>query len=195
MGHYFTNEKLASNLQINDVIISDKKFKFYVDNGVFSKKGLDFGSRTLINALLKENLFGEVLDVGCGYGVLGIILSSFFNIKADLVDVNLRALHLTKMNAKINNTLDIESFYSDVYSNVVKKYDFIVTNPPIRAGKEIVYKILFEAKCHLKENGCLYFVMNKNQGAKSTIKDLEKIATVSVLEKNKGFFIIKCIFD
>lgn len=195
MGHYFTNEKVESNLQIKNVIIKDKKFKFYVDNGVFSKKGLDFGSRTLINALLNEELSGKVLDVGCGYGALGIILSSFFHIKADLIDVNLRAIHLAKMNAKLNNTLEVKVSESDTYSNVAEKYDFIVTNPPIRAGKEIVYKILFEAKEHLKENGCLYFVMNKNQGAKSAINDLEKIAHVSVLEKNKGFFVIKCIFD
>jgi len=195
MGHYFTNENIESNLQIKDIIIKDKKFKFYVDNGVFSKKGLDFGSRTLINTLLNEDLFGDILDVGCGYGALGIILSSFFHIKADLIDVNLRAIHLAKMNAKLNNTLDVQVRESNVYTNVKEKYDFIVTNPPIRAGKEIVYKILFEAKEHLKENGCLYFVMNKNQGAKSAMKDLSEIAQVSVLEKNKGFFVIKCIFD
>ena len=182
MSHYFTNENLKSNIKKVLVKVSDNTFTFNTDNGVFSKKGMDFGTRTLIEVLLKENLYGDILDVGCGYGVIGIILSSFFNNKINsvsMVDVNLRAIHLTKMNIK---------------ENKVNKYDFIITNPPIRAGKDIVYKILKEAKDYLKENGCLYYVINKNQGALSSIKEMEKISKVEVLEKNKGFYIIKCIF-
>ncbi len=195
MSHYFTNENLKSNLKKVLVKINDKAFNFWTDNGVFSKSNLDFGSRTLINAVLKENLEGTLLDVGCGYGVLGIILSSFFNLKTDMIDINKRAVHLTNMNIKENNIENITAFESNIYEKITKKYDYIITNPPIRAGKNIVYKILFEAKEHLNKKGILYFVINKDQGAKSTIKDLEKIAKVEVLEKNKGFFVIKCIFD
>ena len=194
MSHYFTNENLKSNLRKVMVKISDKTFDFYTDLGVFSKKGLDFGSRTLIDTLLKENLYGEVLDVGCGYGVIGIILSSFFHIKTDMIDVNLRAIHLSKMNIKENKLTNIDVFESDMYTNVLKKYDFIITNPPIRAGKKIVHEILFKSKDYLKENGTLYFVINKDQGALSTIKELKKIANVVVLEKNKGFYVSKCNF-
>ena len=90
----------------------------------------------------------------------------------------------------------VGSYYmSDIYENVKKKYDFIVTNPPIRAGKEIVYRILFGAKDYLLPGGVLYFVVNKNQGAKSMVRDLEKVAKVDILKKHKGFFVIKCIFD
>ena len=195
MDHYFTNNNHKSNLQLKTVKVLLKSFSFYTDNGVFSKRGLDFGSRSLIDALLKENIYGDVLDLGCGYGVIGIILSSFFDIKVDMVDVNLRAIHLCKMNIKENKIDTANTFVSNIYENIDKKYDFIITNPPIRAGKDIVYKFLFNAKDYLKENGCLYFVINKNQGAKSTIKDLEKIGKVSILEKNKGFFVIKCIFN
>ena len=195
MSHYFTNENLESNLKKMQVCISLKNFNLYTDNGVFSKKGLDFGSRTLIDALLKENIFGDVLDLGCGYGSIGIILYSFFNINLDMVDVNLRAIHLAKMNAKENDVKNVSIFSSNIYENIVKKYDFIITNPPIRAGKEVVYKFLFEAKEHLKKDGILYYVINKEQGAKSSIRDLEKIAKVNVIEKNKGFFVIKCKFD
>lgn len=179
----------------NIVKISDKEFNFYTDNGVFSKKGLDFGSRTLINALLDLDISGKLLDVGCGYGVISIILSSFFHLEIDMIDVNKRAIHLAKMNIKENNVSNISAFYSDVYENINSKYNIIVTNPPIRAGKDVVYKILFGAKEHLVSGGALYFVINKDQGAKSAIKDLEKIASVEVLNKNKGFFVIKCIFD
>ena len=195
MEHYFTNSNTPSNLQKKEVLVLDKKFTFYTDNGVFSKKGLDFGSRTLINALLDLDLKGSLLDVGCGYGVIGIILSSFFDITFDMIDVNKRAIHLSEMNIKENNVSMVNAFYSDIYSCINKKYDTIVSNPPIRAGKEIVYKILFEAKDHLKEDGTLYFVMNKDQGAKSAINDLSKVAKVEVIKKNKGFFVIKCKFD
>jgi len=195
MSHYFTNEELKSNLKSTMVKIGDKEFKFFTDNGVFSKRGLDFGSRTLINQLLDIDLSGKLLDVGSGYGVIGIILSSFFHLKVDMVDVNKRAIHLAKMNIKENKISDANVFYSDAYENVTDKYDIIVTNPPIRAGKEVVYKILFGAKEYLNPGGALYFVINKDQGAKSAISDLEKVATVEVLKKNKGFFVIKCIFN
>ena len=194
MNHYFTNEEVKSELRKINVNISDKKFVFNVDNGVFSKKGLDFGSRSMIEALLTESLSGKALDVGCGYGPIGIILSSFFNLSFDMIDVNKRAVHLCEMNIK-ENKVNCNTFVSDIYENVNKKYDFIVTNPPIRAGKEIVYKILFEAKDYLLPGGVLYFVVNKYQGANSMVRDLSKVAKVDVLKNNKGFFVIKCIFD
>ncbi len=193
MNHYFTNEDVKSELRKINVNIKDKKFVFNVDNGVFSKKGLDFGSRTLIEVLLNESLSGKGLDVGCGYGPIGIILSSFFNLNMDMIDINKRAVHLCEMNIKENNVKG-KTFVSNIYESVNEKYDFIVTNPPIRAGKEIVYNMLFEAKEHLLPGGVLYFVVNKNQGAKSMVRDMEKVSDVSILKKNKGFFIIKCNF-
>ena len=111
-----------------------------------------------------------------------------------MIDVNKRAVHLAVMNLK-ENGLSARAFYSNVYENVDKKYNIIVTNPPIRAGKDIVYKILFGARDYLVSGGALYFVINKDQGAKSVIKDLGAVASVTVLKKNKGFFVIKCIFD
>ena len=194
MNHYFTNEEVKSELRKINVNIKDKRFVFNVDNGVFSKKGLDFGSRSLIETLLLESLCGKGLDVGCGYGPIGIVLSSFFNLQIDMVDINKRAVHLCEMNIKENN-IKGSAFVSNIYDNVNKKYDFIVTNPPIRAGKEVVYNILFGSKNHLLPGGVLYFVVNKNQGAKSIIRDLEKVSKVEVLKKNKGFCVIKCIFN
>lgn len=194
MSHYFTNDNLESNLKKIIVNVHDKKFVFNTDNGVFSKKGLDFGSRTLIDTLLSLDISGRCLDVGCGYGAIGIILSSFFSINFDMIDVNKRAVHLAVMNIK-ENDVSARAFYSDIYENVNEKYDVIITNPPIRAGKEIVYKILFGARDYLNFGGTLYFVINKDQGAKSVIKDLSAVASVSVLKKSKGFFVIKCIFD
>ena len=107
-----------------------------------------------------------------------------------MVDVNKRALHLTKKNIMENKCDNIEVFESDAYQNVDKKYDLIVTNPPIHAGKKKVYEILIDAKKYLNDNGKLYFVIHKDQGAKSVVKDLSDIYKIEVVKKDKGFFII-----
>jgi len=192
MNHYFTNTNLPSNIKEHTVKIKEKTYKFLTDNGVFSKNGLDFGTRTLLETLDLENIKGEVLDFGCGYGPIGIYIKDNTNSDVDMIDVNKRSIHLAKENAKLNN-VNVNIFESDIYSNVEKKYDFIITNPPIRVGKKILYEILFGAKKHLKNNGELWLVISKDQGAKSLLKDLEKEYIVSVQNKNKGFYIIKAI--
>lgn len=195
MGQYFDNENLASNIREYSTKIFGVVFKFKTDNGVFSKNGLDFGTRLLLENMPLATMSGDILDLGCGYGVVSIILSRFLHANFDAVDVNERALHLAKMNAKLNESLNINFFISDAYQNITKKYDYIITNPPIRAGKEVVYKMLLGAKDHLKEGGALFFVMRKDQGAKSAIKDLENTYNIEILCKKNGFFVIKCFFN
>ena len=187
MSHYFTNDKVRSDVRKHLVNINDIPFEFYTDNGIFSKKGLDFGTRTLLSSL--ENIKGDVLDFGCGYGAIGIYIKKVFECNVDMIDVNLNALKLASYNASLNN-VDVNIFKSDIYTNVSKKYDYIISNPPIRVGKEILYKILFEAYDHLKDKGELWIVINKNQGALSTIKALSEKYDVKVVCKNKGFFVI-----
>ena len=130
--------------------------------------------------------------MGCGYGVFGIVISKLTSAHVDMVDVNLRALHLATRNAKENGVSNVSIFESNVYQNVSSKYSSIVTNPPIRAGKKVVYDIVMNAKNYLEDDGKLFLVIRKEQGAKSLIVDLEKIYTVDILKKSKGFFIIKC---
>ena len=192
MGYYFDKN---TNVESNEVTIKaeicGKLYTFKTDNNVFSKKGLDFGTRTLLESLNVENISGDVLDFGCGYGPIGIYIKSNAGANVDMIDVNLRALNLAKINASLNK-VDVNIFESDIYSNVNKKYDYIITNPPIRVGKKILYEILISAKDYLKESGHLIFVINKDQGAKSTMKDMEKYYKVKLINKNKGFFIIDC---
>ena len=192
MGQYFTNENLPSNVRKTECVVLGRKFIFLTDNGVFSKDGLDFGSRLLLETIPLEEVGGKILDMGCGYGVFGIVLSKLTQAHVDMVDVNLRALHLAERNIKENHVNDINVFESNVYENVSGKYSTIVTNPPIRAGKKIVYDIVMNAKDYLEENGKLFLVIRKEQGAKSLIVDLETVYTVKVLEKKKGFFILEC---
>ena len=192
MGQYFTNDKLPSNVKKTTCMVLGNKFTFLTDNGVFSKDGLDFGSRLLLESIPLEEVGGKILDMGCGYGVLGIVISKLTSAHVDMVDVNLRALHLATRNAKENSVSNVSIFESNVYQNVSSKYSSIVTNPPIRAGKKVVYDIVMNAKNYLEDDGKLFLVIRKEQGAKSLIVDLEKIYTVDILKKSKGFFIIKC---
>ena len=171
MSHYFTNDYVKSEEKTVKVIIKNTHLKFIVDNGVFSKKGLDFGTRTLLENI--QDIKGDVLDFGCGYGPIGIFIKKTSSSNVDMIDINDRAISLAKKNAKLNE-VDVNIFKSNIYENIDKKYDYIITNPPIRVGKKILYEILFKAKEYLKENGKLLFVINKNGGAKSVLKDLEK---------------------
>lgn len=192
MGQYFSNDKLPSKVRKTECFVRGNKFTFLTDNGVFSKDGLDFGSRLLLETIPLEEVGGKILDMGCGYGVFGIVLGKLTFSHVDMVDVNLRALHLASRNAKLNDVTDVNIFESNVYENINSKYSSIVTNPPIRAGKEVVYDIVMNAKDYLGKDGKLFLVIRKEQGAKSLIVDLKKIYTVEVLGKSKGFFIIKC---
>lgn len=191
MAQYFENVDLKSEIRKFNVNILDYNFSFYSDNGVFCKEHLDFGSRLLLENIPWNDVYGSILDVGCGYGPIGIIASKITNSSVTMCDVNRRALHLAKMNAKENN-VDLVILESNCYQNIDGKFNTIITNPPIRAGKKIVYEILFGAKEHLDNNGTLYLVIHKDQGAKSLIKDLGEMYNVQILEKNKGFFVIKC---
>ncbi len=193
MAHYFTNDKLESNMKLIDVFVLGQKSSFYTDNGVFSKDGLDFGSRLLLESIPLGEVGGKILDVGCGFGVIGLTIAKNTGASVDMIDVNLRAIHLAKMNAKKNNINKVNVFESSCYTNVVDKYSTIITNPPIRAGKKIVYEIVMGANDYLLDGGRLYIVIRKEQGAKSLILDLEKLYDVSIIEKKKGFFILECM--
>ncbi len=192
LEHYFTNnENLKSEFRNFKYSFDDFILDFTSDNGVFSKDKIDFGSKLLVETILSKNIhFNNILDVGCGYGYMGISLSKILNTHVDMIDVNKRAIHLAQINIK-NNKVDANAFLSNVYENITYKYDLIVTNPPIRAGKEVVYKILLEAKNHLNKDGELWFVIRKDQGAKSAINDLKSTYLIDVVQKSKGFYVIK----
>lgn len=192
MSYYFDKNTDVKSKEITTrAEIGGKVFTFKTDNNVFSKKGLDFGTRTLLESIDIKSINGDILDLGCGYGPIGIYISKIKSINVDMVDINERALSLAKKNADINQ-VNVNIFSSDIYKSINRKYDYIITNPPIRVGKKILYEILIGAKENLKDNGHLIFVINKDQGAKSAMRDLENYYEVKLLNKNKGFFIIDC---
>ncbi len=190
MSHYFENDKnLVSEIKPFSISINGCSFTFNTDNGVFSKGELDYGTNLLIKNALKLNISGDILDLGCGYGVIGIVLGKLTNSNVMLSDVNKRAIHLTKMNAK-KNGVSVKVIDSDGYLNITDKFDYVISNPPIRVGKKKLYELLINTKDHLKDNGEMIIVVRKEQGAVSLIKDMEEYYKVSVLDKEKGFFII-----
>lgn len=192
MEHYFTNnEDLKSEIRVIEYNFSSFNFKFFSDLGVFSKNKIDYGSRVLVETYLEyKNEKLKVLDVGCGYGFLGIVISKVTGSECTLVDINKRAVHLTKRNI---DKLEVNaiSFVSDVYENVDSKYDVVITNPPIRAGKNKVLEILIGAREHLNKDGELWFVIRKDQGAKSIEKILESYYKIEEIKKSKGFYVIR----
>lgn len=192
MSYYFDKfTDVESKELIVKSSIGGKNYSFVTDNNVFSKHSLDFGTRSLLSFLDLKAIKGNVLDFGCGYGPIGIYVKDNTDSFVDMIDINERALSLARKNAKLNN-VDVNIFSSDIYSNVNKKYDYIITNPPIRVGKKILYEILIGARDYLKECGHLIFVINKDQGAKSVMKDMTDYYNVNLVKKNKGFYVIDC---
>ena len=193
MSQYFDNDNnVKHNKKIIEFYFNDKKYNVYSDNGVFSKDKFDYGTRLLLDSIDISKLSGNVLDLGCGIGVVGIILGTINkNINIDMIDINERALSLVRDNLTLNK-VKANVFSSDVYSNVNKKYDYIITNPPIRAGKNVIRGFLLGSYDYLKDDGILYFVMRKDHGVKSMIKELSVKFNTSIVNKDKGFYVVLC---
>lgn len=195
-SHYYNNNlETKSNEKIIECQILGNLVRFVTDHGVFSKGGIDFGSKLLIENCQFKPDDKQVLDLGCGYGAIGISLAKKYpHIHFDLVDVNLRALDLAKRNYLLNNIHNITVFESNIYEMINTKYDCILTNPPIRAGKKVVYQIFEEAIDYLNDNGSIFTVMQKKHGAKSAIKKLTEVFNnCEIVCRDKGYYVFKSI--
>ena len=195
MSHYFVNDESVVSRPRNIVYsINGVDFSFESDNGVFSKNELDKGSELLIEMLLPIDLGNKLLDLGCGLGVIGLTLAYFHpGLNVCLSDVNTRALSLCNANAatlRLSHRVTI--LQSDIYSEIEGKFDSIVSNPPIRAGKKVTYEIYRGAMEHLNDGGSLYIVIRKQQGALSVKSYLEELyGNVTVLARDKGYYVLK----
>ncbi|KGM36849.1 class I SAM-dependent methyltransferase [Streptococcus sinensis] len=169
-----------------------QQMTFLTDAGVFSKKMIDYGSRVLLSTLD----FGKgktLLDVGCGYGTLGLTLAKAQTLKVTLVDINQRALDLTRKNAEANQ-VSAEIFQSNVYENVTGKFQHIISNPPIRAGKKVVHEVISGSYNHLLDDGDLTIVIQKKQGAPSAKAKMEEVfGNCETLKKDKGYYILRSV--
>ena len=192
--HYFSEKPIAkSDIKIVEDILRGKRLKFKTDAGVFSYGKVDKGTKILVENVIVDK-DDDILDLGCGYGVIGIALAD--EVKSvTMADINRRAIKLAKENIKLNNLegCDIRVVYSDLYENVRdREYDKIITNPPIRTGKEVLHRIIKEGKGILKDNGEIWVVIQTKQGAKSLAKYMEEVfGNVETVTIKGGYRVLK----
>ena len=193
MSHYFQNDPLlASKKRDITLSIDGLTLHFKSDNGVFSKSKVDEGSLALLKVIIPLHLTGKILDLGCGYGPIGLTIAvTSPSARVDLADINERALALCEENAQLLGLSQrITCLQSDIYTNVEGPYDSIVVNPPIRAGKRVTYKMYEGALQRLIDGGSLYVVIRKDQGAPTASQFIEGLfGNISLLSRDKGYYI------
>lgn len=192
MDHYFTDNppKNHDRREIPFRFLG-VDLKLLSDHGVFSRNHIDEGSKLLIEVAHGLGLEGKLLDLGCGYGVIGLTLKKL-NSQLEIigVDINSNAIDLATRNAALNK-LEATFIHQDGLEGL-ETFDEILFNPPIRAGKQTIYRLFLETTTHLNEQGRLLIVMRKQHGASSAIKYLNELyENVSVLTKSKGYWIIQ----
>ena len=191
MSHYYTdNKELDSHKEQFEYYFDNEVFRFTTDIGVFSKENVDYGSYVLLKTIYRNNLGKKLLDLGSGYGPIGIILKRFNpELDVEMVDVNSRAVELAILNCK-NNETDIKVHLCEDILELENQFDTIVLNPPIRAGKAVIYSLYEKAKEKLNEDGHLYIVIRKAQGAMSSKKKLETLFNkVELINRDSGYLV------
>ena len=193
MSHYFQNDpNLASNLQKISFDIDGLHMSLWTDNGVFSKSRVDEGSFAFLKVLLPLGLSGKILDLGCGYGTIGLTIAMASpEASITLADINTRALALCEKNAQeLGLSQRVTILQSDIYEKIEGHFDSIVVNPPIRAGKRVTYAMYEGAKQRLMDGGSLFIVIRKAQGAPSASKYIEELfGNITLLKRDKGYYI------
>ena len=197
MSHYFQDDpNLASNIKTISFEVNGLTMNLLTDNGVFSKSKVDEGSLAFLKVILPIDLGNNILDLGCGYGTIGLTIAvAKKEARVILADINTRALTLCKKNAEaLNVSQRVTILQSDIYEKIEGKYDSIVINPPIRAGKIVTYRMYEEAKQYLIDGGSLLIVIRKAQGAESAAKYIESIfGNVKLLDRHKGYHIYQAV--
>ena len=189
---YYTREpQSASRPAACEFDFRGARLRFRTDAGVFSRGELDPGTRLLLDAL--PGLAGDVLDLGCGWGAIGVsVAKTMPETRVTMADVNQRALELAAVNAR-DNGASCETVESDGFAGLgARMFDTVLTNPPIRAGKQVIYRMFADARDHLRPGGALFLVIRKQQGAESCIRYLQSIGyEVEKLDRSGGYWVLK----
>lgn len=196
-SHYYTEQPESEHkFEQWSFELLGKSFHFVTDSGVFSRNTVDFGSRVLLGAFQWQDLpDGRVLDVGCGYGPIGLAVASVTNRLVEMIDINQRAVDLAKKNAQKNQLTQVDIHTSYIYDDLHEiQYAAIISNPPIRAGKKVVHGILSGAYPLLITGGTLTIVIQKKQGAPSAQKKMNELfGNVEIVAKEKGYYVLKSV--
>lgn len=192
--HYYSQTPSVEHDEKQVVFeVLGQKIKCTTDAGVFSRDGLDMGTRILLEAL--PQMQGRILDLGCGWGPVGVALGKKYpQIQLLLSDVNERAAELARRNLRDNGVCNAQVVRGDGYEAVDGRFDAIVLNPPIRTGKSVIYTLFADARKHLAPGGALYIVIRKQQGAESAEKHLKTLyASVERICREKGYWVLQCM--
>jgi len=187
--HYYS-EKQTSPLRprILDVNILGFELKFISGSGVFSTKKLDKGSEILIkNCIINEK--DKILDLGCGYGVIGISIAKKYPMtQVVLTDINKRAISLSKENILLNKLDNAKAHYSNQFEKITQKFDTILLNPPQTAGKSVCFAMIEESINYLNEKGLLQLVARHQKGGKDLSKKMNNVfGNVEEIAKKAGY--------
>ena len=196
MSHYYDqNPDVEHKFRIVKARFSGLDFEFETDSGVFSQKQIDYGTNLMLETVIEQEgkVKGRLLDLGCGYGVAGIVMKRISpSLDVVMCDVNQRALSLARRNAKLNHTQFVDIKKSDGLAEIEGSFDLILTNPPIRAGKNTVFRFFEESFQSLNNNGKLYVVIQKKQGAPSAKIKLESLfGNCKVINRSSGYWILR----
>lgn len=196
--HYYSKDQsdLHSNPSNFDFYFKDNHFKFNTDDGVFSKDYIDYGSFALLKAFIPNELEGPILDMGAGYGPIGIVINKLYNKEVHMCEINERAYNLLRKNIELNKSVNVYPYHSDLFTELDENISFasIVTNPPIRAGKAVVFAIYKGAYEKLISGGELWVVIQKKQGAPSSKDYITSLyGNCEIVTKDKGYYILKAV--
>jgi len=195
--HYFSNHPQSkSSPKTWKYQLRNNDYTFTSDVGVFSKTRIDYGTKLLAETFYPPDIDGDLLDLGCGYGPIGISLADHFPKRhVVMADVNERALELAVENAQVNGVENAEILYSDRFAGIAgRSFAAIITNPPIRAGKQTVHQMFEEASEALKQNGELWVVIQKKQGAPSAKEKINQLFNnVEAVKKDKGYYVLRAM--
>ncbi len=187
--HYYS-EKQTSKLRITEIKVNlrGNDIKLQTGSGVFSIGNIDKGTLLLIKScIVKPNW--KILDMGCGYGPIGISISKAYpSTEITMADINERAIKLSNMNIKLNKIENIQTLQSNLYEKIKEKFDTIISNPPNLAGRKICFEIIEKAKDHLKKGGLLQLVARHNKGGKQLEKKMKEVFNnVEATAKKSGY--------
>ena len=191
--HYYTESPNSAHDERRVAVNAlGNELTFVTDAGVFSRDGLDRGTEVLLEAL--PPLAGRVLDLGCGWGAVGVALGRRYpELEIVMTDINSRAVELARRNLAENRVRGTV-LQGDGFAAVEGRFDAIVTNPPIRAGKTVIYSLFDQAREYLKPGGALYVVIRKQQGAPSALKYLKEIyAQAETVGRGSGFHVLRAL--
>ena len=197
MQHYFINKQHDETdfFEFQDSVLN-YKLCFRSCDSIFSKNKIDDGTRALLEAIDKKvELTGHGLDIGCGLGVIAITLIKRFGVTMDMIDINETAVKLSNENLIKNNVQkNAKAFVSNGFENVKETYDFIITNPPIKTGKKLLFQLIIDAHAHMKKDSPIVLVIRKDHGMESLKKHMQSVfENCEIIDRNKGYYILKSV--